>query len=150
MVETELEEFENNNIIILLHKVNHKILAYREESLKEYNITFSQSLAIAFLYYNGSAVTNQKAIEKYMNLAGSSVNNLLTTMQKRGLIYKVVNAIDARHYDISLTAKGIEIAEKIEGCFDEIDEKVISLLSEDESEDFKKILKRLMEKLSAR
>lgn len=140
----ELSDFESNNLSILLYKVNRKIFLIKEAALKSVGITFPQSIALGYLHINEGRDINQKAIEEHMNLRSSSVNNLINNMIKKGFIVKYINKVDARNFDIKLTDLGREVALMGNNTFDFIDEKVITALAKEESEQLKLTLRKVL------
>ena len=132
-----------DSVAYLLHEVNHLMYKHKYKALKKFNITFPQMLVLGFLCEIDSQTINQTMICDKMHLKGSSVTSLLRTMKKNGLVERKDNPFDGRGHIVLLTPKGKEMAEKIKDVFGDIDDKAVSVLTEEEVRTMKELLTKI-------
>lgn len=90
----------------------------------------------------------QRDIEKEVNLRASSVSTLLTNLEKDGFVVRTVAEDDARTKYIELTQKGIDICKKNKLLIDNCDVLIQSALTEDEQNQFEKLLNKIIDSIS--
>ena len=90
---------------------------------------------------------NQKAIQEKMKVKGSSVTSILNTMQKSGLITKVVNPDDGREFFIKLTEKGKDIGGNMKSVLEGIDGKAEEILNEEEKIVLRSLLQKILDNI---
>lgn len=118
---------------------NHKLFA-------EYGISPVQMHALMFIHFEtkeGRCVC-QRDIEKQVNLRASAVSTMLTNLESSGFILRTVSDGDARTKFVSLTEKGKDLCLKDKQLMDKCDTIVQSALDEDEQENFKNLLLKIM------
>lgn len=90
----------------------------------------------------------QKDIEKEVNLRASSVSALLTNLEKGNFVVRTVAEDDARTKFIELTEKGSDICKKNKLLIDNCDVLIQSALTEDEQNQFEKLLNKILDSIS--
>lgn len=132
------------SIVVMLHKLNHHMYNTHNEILSKHDITVQQSRVLKYILSNNEkSFINQKDIENFMNLKGSSVSSLIKTMIDKGLIIKTQSPLDGRHYNLTVTEKGKELDKIAFNIFKEFNINLINGISEDELNHFKDILYRI-------
>ena len=137
----------DTSLVCLLHEVNHRLHEIKFSALKEKGITFPQMMILGFLHRNMDNNVNQKAIQEKMKVKGSSVTSILNTMQKSGLITKVVNPDDGREFFIKLTAKGKDIGGNMKSVLEGIDGKAEEILNEEEKIVLRSLLQKILDNI---
>ena len=89
------------------------------------------------------AANAKKDIEQETSLTKSSVSNMLTKMEQKGLIRRQSMPADARLKKIVLTKLGMEIHEKNLKAIDIVDMNFINGLTEKEQDELLRILKKI-------
>ncbi len=116
------------------------------ERLNDRELTSGQPKILEYLAKNDGAV--QKDIATYCKIEPATVTNLLTRMEKNGLITRRVFEENRRYFHIFLTDKGKEKAEKLVKIFDEAEKKALAGLTKDEIENLCRMLKHIGKNLS--
>ena len=112
----------------------------------EYGISHVQMHTMVFIKIEtdeGRSVC-QKDIEKQVNLRPSATSTMLTNLEKRGFIVRTVSGDDARTKYLSLTEKGKDLCVKDKLLMDKCDGIVESALTEEEQENFKNLLLKII------
>lgn len=138
------KDYFDNSIVIILHKLNHHIYNKHNEILAKYDITIQQSKVLKFILIHGkNNFVNQKDIEKFMDLKGSSISSLVKNMIDKGFITKTQNPADGRYYNLSVTAKGIELDKISFNIFKDFNFNLVEGINEADLNHFKNILKMI-------
>lgn len=112
----------------------------------EYGINPVQMHALMFVHIKsreGISVC-QKDIEKHVNLRASSVSTLLSSLEKNGLIVRIVSGDDARTKYVTLTETGERVCKENKLLMDKCDGVIQTALSEEEQETFKNLLYKII------
>ena len=91
--------------------------------------------------------TYQKDVEKEFKISRSTASELMQNMEKLNYIYREVSPIDSRLKKIVLTEKSIELHKKVILTFDDIESKLLSVFSEEETKTLFGFLLRLEKNL---
>ena len=95
-------------------------------------MTATHARAIGYFYHNRDKDIFQKDFEKEFDIRRSTASNILSLMEKNGLIIRQSVSDDARLKKIVLTKKALEINKKIEDSFDKMEEDISFGISEEE------------------
>jgi MarR family transcriptional regulator for hemolysin len=133
----------------LLQQVRDLLVAVKNNDLKQHNITARQLAILDIISILGGKVTPTELSTKLLRQP-HSISNLITRMEKRGLVSRTTNPDIKNSLNITLTDKGKQIfKDSVEP--DTIPE-IISCLSEQELQQLisslKKIRTSALEKLS--
>lgn len=137
---------ENKKLFGLICYLQRQMSRENNSLFAEYGVSPIQLQALAFVHVQtkkGKAVC-QKDIEKYVNLRASSVSTLLSTLEKNGLVKRIIADGDARTKFISLTENGVNLCNKNKILMDNCDALIQSALSEEEQENFKNLLLKII------
>ncbi|HEY8389934.1 MAG TPA: MarR family transcriptional regulator [Clostridia bacterium] len=124
-----------NELFPLIKKINGLLFRQFNESCQKYGLTGKQFMLLNYLYQNQSNendIFSQKEVEQEFQVRRSTVSSILHTLEKKGFIYRSVDASDQRKKVLILTDKAKEIikvakAEKLHN-----DNILFSVLKEDE------------------
>jgi len=112
----------------------------------EYGVSPVQMHTLVFIHKNerDGVKVCQKDIEKELNLRASSVSTLLNNLEKSGFINRNIADGDARLKELVLTEKGRDICEKDKQFMESCDGAIQNALSEEEQEQFEKLLDKIL------
>jgi DNA-binding MarR family transcriptional regulator len=119
---------------IVMNKAN------KMSSEEGFMVPFEQLPVIMITYYSGGST--QQYIADCLQRDKSSILRSINSLSGKGLMETSVDEMDKRKKKVVLTKLGMRIARRIASSISEVDEKIFSILSEDE----KKQLKNLLEK----
>lgn len=139
----------NKNIGFYLKRINDIFTNGANQILRETGITRSQTEILMFLNRNrtmGKNVT-QKDIEEFFGLSHSTVIGILSRLKGKGFVEICVNESDRRFRDVSMTEKALELSDKMRKNMKKTEEFYSSVLTEEQSEELKKLLRIVYEGL---
>lgn len=110
-------------------------------------VTGVQGMIIGYLLHHEGQEIFQRDIEQAFKIRRSTVTGILQLMEKDGLICRESVERDGRLKRLILTDKAIEVNCHIERHLNEVDEKVIRGISEEEMEIFYSLLDRMKKNL---
>ncbi len=91
---------------------------------------------------------DQKTIANYCEIEQATVGSILLGMENAGLIVRKQHEGNRRSLYVSLTDKGIEAADNMQIIFDNVENKVMQKLSNDEIILLKNLLLKVYDSLS--
>lgn len=131
-----------------IHRISHHLKCMLDKSLKEYDITGQQARVVAHIGRCGKETPlTQKEIGTEFKLKGSSVNSLLTGLEKRGFLYREPGCEDGRIKTLHLTAKGERFSELFEAKIIENENKIKAHLEDREWVRLRKQLRLIFDTL---
>ena len=86
---------------------------------------------------------SQAALGRGTGIDRSDVTAALVDLEERGLVQRDVNQADRRRNIVSITAAGTSHLEALDSVLDEIQERVLAPLSEDERRQFLALMRRI-------
>ena len=120
-------------IHILSRQVRRKI----DEAVASYNVTAVQCSMIGFIFEsNKKGSVYAKDIESKFNMRRATVAEILSLMEKNGLIERKAKSEDARLKEITLTNKSLEIKSNIERAMRKVEKDLKKGLTEEELQQF--------------
>lgn len=131
-------------IHILSRQVKRKV----DEAVSSYNVTAVQCSFIGFIFQkskNGNVYA--KDIEKKFNMRRATVAEILSLMEKNGLIERKSMSEDARLKEINLTQKSMEIKNSIEKEIKKVEKDLKKGLTQEELKIFVNILEKMSKNL---
>ena len=139
---TNKESKDTYDLWVLLSRTRNAMWKARQFELDKYNISVVQAAALMVIHaFAGQATPTD--IARWLFQEPHSVSELISRMEKIGLVKKVRDPIKKRRVRISLTDKGKEIylskSSKTEMMY-----KIISCLSHEEREQLSLILQKLL------
>ena len=132
------------SIHILSRQVKRKI----DEAVNKYNVTSVQCGFIEYISHESKkGNVYAKNIERKFNMRRATVAEILSLMEKNGLIERKSNESDGRLKQIILTDKSLEIKNNIKKEMDKVEKEIKQGLTEDEISKFMWILNKMSENL---
>jgi MarR family transcriptional regulator, organic hydroperoxide resistance regulator len=132
----------NLELFLLLNRVFHMIHRVRREELLVHNILPAQVYILRIIHTLGPNTTPTE-ISKYVYRVKSSVSDILTRMEKQGLITKTKESSKTKHVIVRLTKKGEKTLELTEQRT-RID-KILSSLNDEQKHQLKSCLQILFD-----
>ena len=86
---------------------------------------------------------SQAALGRGTGIDRSDVTAALVELEERGLVQRDVNPADRRRNVVSITAAGVRHLEELDSVVDEIQERLLAPLSEDERRQFITLMRRI-------
>ena len=139
---------EESDIGRCIHILSRQVKRKVDEAVSEYNVTAVQCSLIGFIFEsnkNGSVYA--KDIESRFNMRRATVAEILSLMEKNGLIERKARSEDARLKEIRLTNKSLEIKNSIEKAIKKVEKDLKKGLSEEELQDFMHIIEKMSKNL---
>lgn len=110
-----------------------------QKSLRDYNMSRSQWLALYYIHNNYNL--SQVQLANLMGLKGPTIVKLLQNLEADGYIRRVNSEEDKREKDIILLEKGKKKVKETLPVVEGFKNKVVQGISEEELETIKKVLK---------
>ncbi len=106
-------------------------------------MTGTHGWAIGYFYHNRHRDIFQKDFEQEFNIRRSTASNILSLIEKNGLIKRESVPYDARLKKITLTDKAIDIQHIVDKTFSELEDTLKNGISEEELEVFYRVLDKI-------
>lgn len=135
-----LKKFRNEQqkAIINLYYTASWLAKEQKKFFKKYNITMQQYNVLNILKSVQPEKISTSDIKKRLTVSNPDVSRLVDRMEVQKLITKKVNKKDKRLIEISITAKGIQLVNKINKNISKLDE--VLKLSVKEAKELNKLL----------
>lgn len=111
------------------------------------SITPTQIQIIEYILRHKSVDVYQRDLEKVLNLRRATVSGVLQTMEKNGLIERVVHENDARAKKIILNESAEKLFQKNKKRLQELEKIITNNISKDDLEVFIRVLELMNENL---
>ncbi len=114
-------------------------------ALKSYidEMTGTHGWALRYFHQNLNNDVFQKDFEKKFDIRRSTASNILSLMEKNGLITRESVPHDARLKKIVLTQKAIDVHQQVEDAFCKMEEDIAKGISDEELDAFFKTLEKI-------
>ncbi|MEE1312365.1 MAG: MarR family transcriptional regulator [Lachnospiraceae bacterium] len=133
------------NFIQILKMINDNVEKITNKQLKEYGITFSQIRIIFVLYRSEKGVYSLKELEKIFDVSQQTMAGIVKRLEVKKLIESLGDSEDKRIKRVQLTDSGRELGKVLLFKMDEVEEKLLSGISQSERKELMNILKRVYE-----
>ena len=144
----EVVKIENNDIGRSIHILSRQIKRKVDEAVSKYNVTAVQCSFIEFINRNRKeGNVYAKDIESRFNMRRATVAEILSLMEKNGLIERKSMSEDARLKEITLTKKSTEIINSVETEVKKVEQDLKKDLTEEELQNFMNILEKMSKNL---
>ena len=144
----EVVRKENSDIGRCIHILSRQIKRKVDEAVSRYNVTAVQCSFIEFINRNRKeGNVYAKDIESRFNMRRATVAEILSLMEKNGLIERKSMSEDARLKEITLTKKSTEIINSVETEVKKVEKDLKKDLTEEELQNFMNILEKMSKNL---
>lgn len=123
----------------LIKTINDKLKVKADESLKQYNLTLTQSRVLTFLNSkNGQAL--QKEIELFLEVSHPTVVGIVSRMEQKGYITSWLDERDKRNKIVKVTEQAQDLAVAMEQQMSNNEKTLLASLSREDVEQLKDLL----------
>lgn len=129
-----------------LHRVDRMMGRNLEIHVKEQGIdelTMVHGWFLRYLYENREKDIFQKDIEKQFGFCRSSITNTIQIMEKNGYLKREAVEQDARLKKVILTEKGIKAHREMTSLIDQLNEKTLEGITDEELEGFFNVINKI-------
>ena len=136
----------NRRIGFEIHRSSRLVKRYLDnDATKLYidKLTGTHGWAIGYLHQNSDRDIFQKDFEQEFNIRPSTASNILSLIEKNGLITRESVPYDARLKKIVLTQKAIDIHQIIENSFEKLEDKLKDGISQEELDIFFRVIDKI-------
>ncbi|MEI3153156.1 MAG: MarR family winged helix-turn-helix transcriptional regulator [Eubacteriales bacterium] len=111
------------------------------------NITGTGGWLLGYLYANRDRDIYQRDVEKEFSIRRATSSKVITRLEEKGFVRRESVDCDARLKKLVLTEEGIKIQRDVCRELDDFDEKLISVLTEDEQKTLFELLGKIKDSL---
>lgn len=111
------------------------------------NITGTGGWLLGYLYANRDRDIYQRDVEKELSIRRATSSKVITRLEDKGFVRRESVDCDARLKKLVLTEEGIKIQRDVCRELDDFDEKLISVLTEDEQKTLFELLGKIKDSL---
>ena len=125
----------NRKLGFELHRSSRLVKRYMDnDATKLYvdKMTGTHGWAIGFFYHNRDRDVFQKDFEQEFNIRRSTASNILSLIERNGLITRESVPYDARLKKIVLTQKALDVQSVVDKAFEKLEETMRKDISEEE------------------
>lgn len=125
--------------VYLIKRIETEVTAKMNKALTEYDITLSQFILLNFVNDHADDLSSAQLSRRF-NMTPQSMNEVVTTLQRKELIEKKVDADNKRVLRISLTEKGKETLGLCNETIDSVEKELFGVLSEDDLQQLRALI----------
>lgn len=114
--------------VYLIKRIETEVTTKMNKALTEYDVTLSQFTVLNFVNDNPNDLSSAQLSRRF-NMTPQSMNEVVTTLQRKELIEKNVDADNKRILLINLTEKGVDILKQCNEKVNDIEKDLFKALS---------------------
>ncbi len=129
-----------------LHRSSRLVKRYMDnDASKMYveKMTGTHGWAIGFFFHNRDKDIFQKDFEQEFNIRRSTASNILSLIEKNGLIKRENVPYDARLKKITLTQKALDVQSVVDDAFERLEDKLRKDISEEDLQVFFRVIDKI-------
>lgn len=133
-----------------LHRASRMVKRYIDSDTNKLYVdkmTGTHGWAVGYFYSNKDRDIFQRDLEQEFDIRRSTASNILSLMEKNGLIKRESVPYDARLKKITLTDKAVEIQNKIDDNFEKLELTMRQGISDEELKTFYNVLDKICNNL---
>ncbi len=133
-----------------LHRASRMVKRYIDSDTNKLYVdkmTGTHGWAVGYFYSNKDRDIFQRDLEQEFDIRRSTASNILSLMEKNGLIKRESVPYDARLKKITLTDKAVEIQNKIDDNFERLELTMRQGISDEELKTFYNVLDKICNNL---
>ncbi len=115
----------------MIKYISDKVRQKADNNLKDHNVTLSQVRVLNFLWRQEGSCS-QKQIENFLQVSHPTVVGLVSRMEQSGYIQTSVSSDDKRNKIVTVTDSGMALASELCRFMDDIDNRMLEGLSEEQ------------------
>ena len=129
-----------------LHRSSRLVKRYMDnDASKMYveKMTGTHGWAIGFFFHNKDKDIFQKDFEQEFNIRRSTASNILSLIERNGLIKRESVPYDARLKKITLTQKALDVQSVVDNAFENLEETLRQDITEEELQVFFRVIDKI-------
>ena len=115
--------------VYLIKRIETEVTAKMNKALTGFDVTLSQFIVLNFVNDNIHDLSSAQLSRRF-NMTPQSMNEVVTTLQRKELIEKNVDADNKRILRISLTEKGQDLLKICNETIDTVEKDLFGILSD--------------------
>lgn len=141
----------DKNIGLLIQKISNQLKRKIEEEIKqESSLTKTQGMVLCFLFNHEKETIYQKDIEEKFSIRRSTATEILNLMEQRNYIKRIPSTKDKRANIIIITEAGKKEERLARKKINQLENQIISSLTEKEQITLQKLLTKVEQNLLER
>lgn len=130
-----------DEILRRVWKLGNALVKYRNESLKDQDLTSVQAEVISFILKNKDKdEINLLDVQKHLALTHPTVIGIAKRLEEKSFIKREQSKTDARYTSLKLTKKGLEFRNVLSKKAAENEELLLQGMKDDERKEFNRLL----------
>lgn len=121
-----------------LHKASRQISVYLEAQTRELGVSPGEGHVLTYL--RSYAPTPIGELVRVFGIKQSTFTSLLDRLEKARLIRREINPDDRRSFVIHISDEGLELAERLTQCLENLEEEIRKLVSSRDVEGFHAVM----------
>lgn len=129
-----------------LHRSSRLVKRYMDNDASKIYVekmTGTHGWAIGFFFHNRDKDIFQKDFEQEFNIRRSTASNILSLIEKNGLIKRENVPYDARLKKITLTQKALDVQSVVDDAFERLEDKLRKDISEEDLQVFFRVIDKI-------
>jgi DNA-binding MarR family transcriptional regulator len=131
--------------IYLIKRLETEVTAQMVKILGAYDITPSQFTVLSFVGDNKTDLSSAQLSRRFL-MTPQSMNEVVTTLQRKALLEKNIDPNHKRILRISLTEKGQAMLKQCNAAMDEFEVKLLEDFSKEEVDFYRNFIGKVLEK----
>ncbi|MGG1555893.1 MarR family winged helix-turn-helix transcriptional regulator [Paenibacillus ferrarius] len=137
----------NTPYLDLFQVIGLKLKKKADESIKELGLNAQQGKIIGYIYDNQETGLIQRDLADRFHLRGASITGLLQVLEQKGFIERKIPVNNERQKNIYVLPKAVDLIEDFNESFQQVEDEIIQVLSEEEKQILKELLIKINERL---
>ena len=130
--------------VYLIKRIETEVTLQMNKVLAVYGVTLAQYIILNFVNDNQKDLSSAQLSRRF-KMTPQSMNETVTTLQKKEMLLKYVDAENKRILRISLTENGIEALGFCNAAIDTLENNLFGNISNDELATFRKVIGTVLE-----
>lgn len=131
--------------IYLIKRLETEITSQMMKILGTFEVTPAQFTVLSFVGKNKTDLSSAQLSRRFL-MTPQSMNEVVTTLQRKGLLIKANDLYNKRILRISLTPTGEEILEQCNAAMDDFESQLLEDFTSEDIDIFRNIIGVLLEK----
>ena len=125
--------------VYLIKRIETEVASRMNKALTEFDVTLSQFIVLDFVHDHTDDLSSAQLSRRF-NMTPQSMNEVVTTLQRKKLIEKKVDADNKRVLLIRLTEKGKDILTQCNAAIDAVENDLFSGLPHSDLKTFRGVI----------
>lgn len=131
--------------IYLIKRVETEITSRMMQVLGDYNITPTQFIILSFVGDNETDISSAQLSRRFL-MTPQSMNEVVTVLQKKGLLEKKTDPHHKRILRLTLTEQGQKTLAQCNEAMDDLEIELFEHLEPNELETYRQLMGKILEK----